>query len=64
MQSWTGEYRQEKEIILCPWSDVNIDKNKWNVTIDSCKDEGHMTKMSNQTLHYSCILLLFVKNCC
>lgn len=47
MQSWTGEYRQEKEIILCPWSDVNIDKNKWNITIDSCKDEGHMTKMSN-----------------
>lgn len=63
MQSWTGEYRQEKKIILCPWSDVNIDKNKWNVTIDLCKDEGHMTKMSSKTLHYSCSLLLFVINC-
>lgn len=62
MQSWTGEYRQGKKIILCPWSDVNIDKNKWNVTIDPCKDEGHMTKMSEQTLRCGCILLLFVIN--
>lgn len=47
MKSWMGEYRQgAKKIILCSWSDVNIDKNKWILTIAlRTNDDHHETKM-------------------